>query len=268
MCKTNLWQKDTTSTLQVIDFAIIFIISTHTAVESKNVLVKQSTSVKLSIVLCGKCHPSVILFIQMYLLGVILFLRVFVHKVETHTPFSVISVFAFFILIVLIQITGEQLYSFSQKEAMIHLLHYNTSHRVHTVSWDQISVSQLFCCLCCFWCFCCIECPFYLGDSWTSSSLTAVAWFSKCPGTFIETVFECRPLKYSLPPTPPLLCFSAARSLAISHQTPQLLSFRNDHLLCEHPHQKHSIHHLFIYLSAPTPPITSPPPPVTLITIS
>lgn len=50
------------------------------------------------------------------------------------------------------------------------------------------------------------------------------AWFSKCPGTFIETAFECRPLKYSLPPTPPLLCFSAARTLAISHQALQLPS--------------------------------------------
>lgn len=65
---------------------------------------------------------------------------------------------------------------------------------------------RYFHCLCCFWCLCCTECPFQLRDSWMSSSLTAVAWFSKCPGTFIETAFECRPLKYSLPPTPPLLC--------------------------------------------------------------
>lgn len=44
-------------------------------------------------------------------------------------------------------------------------------------------------------------------DSRMSSSCAAVAWFSKCPETFIETVFECHPLKHSLSPTPagPLL---------------------------------------------------------------
>lgn len=55
----------------------------------------------------------------------------------------------------------------------------------------------LFCYLHRFLMHCCTDCPFQLRDSWMSSSCIAVAWFSKCPGTFIETVFECHPLKYS-----------------------------------------------------------------------
>lgn len=53
---------------------------------------------------------------------------------------------------------------------------------------------------------CCTDCPFQLRDSRMLSRCAAVAWFSKCPETFIETVFECHPLKYSLPPTPLLPC--------------------------------------------------------------